>query len=360
MLVQLDSGDIANLERLSLRCPAIAARVIDDWNDNDLILGLNIHHAQEIAQLEREESRQRRLDLLKRFRELRFGEWAEYSVIRHEVAVLIDAVGNGESPDFEGELRSFLFPASSGDAFEEYTQGHLDEFTLLRNQIEMTARVRNLKSPREGARSYKRMALGSRTTEDARGSLVADMEAAGIPVPERDLWMSALAGMSPYFEGQFPNVRRALEAHYGLAGLPITQKVPDLDLALVAGVYDIARELISEAAAGIPAGTDVAALLATLDPYRCPGIRLQFALQRAQVLSRQAEPAGETDRSHAVFAPYVDVAFVDRQTAGFLEQETRRHPELLPAADLRTVRRSCATTDLVRVALGAKKPNATV
>jgi hypothetical protein len=333
MLVQLDTGDIANLERLSVRSPEVAAQVIDDWNENGLILGLTIHHAQEIAQLEREESRQRRLDLLKRFRELRFGGWAEYSVIRQEVAVLIDAVGNDESPDFQGELRNFLFPASSGDAFEEYTQSHLDEFRLLRSQIEMTARVRNLKSPREGPRSYKRMALGSRTTEDARASFAADMEAAGIPAPERELWMSALTGMSPYFEGRYPSVRHALEAHYGLAGLPITQKVPDLDLGLVAGVYDIARELIAEVATGIPPGTDIAALLAKLDPYRCPGIRIQFALQRAQVLSRQAEAAGETDRSHAVFAPYVDVAFVDRQTAGFLEQETRRYPELLLAAD---------------------------
>lgn len=349
MLVQLDTGDIANLERLWTRSPDAAAQVIDDWNTNGLILGLNIHHAQEIAQLERHESRQRRLNLLRQFAQIRFGEWVEYSVIRHEVALLLDAIGQGESPDFQSELRNFLFPPSSGKEFEEYTRSHLAELRLLRNPIEMTARAKNLKAPRTGKRSLRRMALGSRSATDARVSMAADMEEAGIPTVERELWLSALDAVAPYFEGAHPNVREALEAHYGLAGLPIAAKVPDLDLGHVAGILEIAREVLLEV--GIPAGADLNALLAALDPYRAPGIRLQLALQRAQVLSRKAEPAGETDRSHLVFAPYVDVAFVDRQTAGFLEQERERHPDLLQAEDIMVIARSCATIDLVRVAL---------
>jgi hypothetical protein len=351
VLIQLDTGDIANLERLSNRSPATAARVIEDWNARELILALNLHHAQEIAQLADDASRQRRFDLIKQFAQVRFGKCAEYTVIRQEVALLLDAAGNGESPDFRTELRDYLFPVSSGEAFEEYTQSHLAELTSLRGPIEMTAKVRNLKSPSQGPRSYRRRRLGSRSAAEARASLAADMEQAGISASERDAWMSALDTMAPYFEGEYPNVRRALEAHYGLAGLPVTQSVPDLDLALVAGVYDIARELVVEAADGIPAGTDIAALVAAINPYGGPGIRLQFALQRAQALARNAEPAGETDRSHLVFAPYVDAVFVDRQTAGFLEQENRRHPELLSAADLKTIRRSCATAELINVAL---------
>jgi hypothetical protein len=73
MLVQLDTGDIANLERLFVRDPEKCRALTADWNAKGFALALNLHHAQEIAQRASLESRNRRLQVIELFEDIRFG-----------------------------------------------------------------------------------------------------------------------------------------------------------------------------------------------------------------------------------------------------------------------------------------------
>lgn len=74
-----------------------------------------------------------------------------------------------------------------------------------------------------------------------------------------------------------------------------------------------------------------------VDPYALPGVSLRFAVERARrraTRGRVGEQSDVLDADHVMFAPYVDLAFVDRRTYGYVESERKARPHLIaPGAD---------------------------
>jgi hypothetical protein len=353
MLVQLDTGDIANLERLFLRDPEKCRMLIAEWNANGLALALNLHHAQEIAQHASTESRKRRLQIIELFEDIRFGGMAEFGVIRQEVAVLLDAVGNEEPARFEG-LRDFFFPKSSAEDFAQYLLSNAAALQKMRVPIEQTIAVRTV--PIKGKRTLKNRVLTPDSNAVAEARFRHELSKSSLSPSERRLAIEFYLGLAKSFDGQ-PNVRAALELHYGLKGIKWVAGCPDSDLSLAASFADTARELLIAGRGILPQTPSEDELINGIDPYSAPGVRIQFALHRAQTAAGSPKPAHETDRSHAVFAPYVNVIFLDRQTATFLEQESRRAPHLLPQTDLQTVRPSGPIEQLMQRTLAQHRTN---
>jgi hypothetical protein len=353
MLVQLDTGDIAHLEQLSVRDEARFQDLVRAWNANGLGLALNLHHAQEIAQLEKQESRDRRLQTIGAFERIYFGGMAEFGVIRQEVAVLLDSIGNQEPARFD-TLRDQFFPISSAAEFGAFLLSNLEKLRQMRVPIERSAFARNLGPKNPSRKRLKNRKLGQDSRAMAEQRFEKQLIGSELTADERGLALDVFLGVAASFEGQ-PNLRSALERHFGLLGVSWVHMCPDSDLSLAASFVDTSRELLAAGRGLFPPSPTEGELISGLNPYASPASRIQMALNRAQDAAGVSEPAHETDRSHAVFAPYVDVAFVDRQTASFLSQESRRAPNLLPRNDLASVRPSGSIEAVVETVLASRK-----
>jgi len=111
----------------------------------------------------------------------------------------------------------------------------------------------------------------------------------------------------------------------------------------------LAREIVAQVAVATP--RFVSALdevLPGLDLFAAPGMRLRAAVHRARMVHpRESEPGDQLDEDHVVFAPYVDVLFVDKRTVSFLQQESRDRPSLLPPAAIANIVRAKDLTHTV-------------
>lgn len=72
MLVYLDPSNFAHLELLRDRNPEALTHFLQRWKERDLRLALSLHHAQEVAQLADDVSRNRRLDVIRLFPKIRY------------------------------------------------------------------------------------------------------------------------------------------------------------------------------------------------------------------------------------------------------------------------------------------------
>ena len=237
MLIQLDTGDIANLERLFVRDPPKFRALIAEWNGNGFALALNLHHAQEIAQQANPESRNRRLEVIKLFEDIRFAGVAEFGVIRQEVAVLLDAVGNGEPARFE-DLRDYFFPNSSADAFADFLLSNAPELREMRGSIEQTTAVRNSEPSQGSQRILKNRTLTPESRSLAEARFRWELSKSNLSPKECALAMEFFLGLARSFDGE-PNVRAALELHYGLKGVKWAALCPDSDLSLALSLIHI-------------------------------------------------------------------------------------------------------------------------
>lgn len=215
----------------------------------------------------------------------------------------------------------------------------------MRVPIEQTTEANRLGQSGPSERALKNRKLSDASSALAEYQFRKMISEVAIPVRHRDAAFELFSSLANSMKGQ-PNMRAGLENHYGVGGVKWIAQCPDSDLSLAAGFVDIGRELLADVAAQIPQSHSENELIDGISPYSAPGVRIQFALNRAQATER-AEPAHETDRAHAVFAPYVDAILLDRQTVPLLNQEMRRTPHLLPLHDLRNVFQSTAVQNLI-------------
>lgn len=358
MLVQLDTGDIARLEDISVRDQGAFQTFASEWNAHKFVLALNLHHAQEIAQQDNPDSRRRRLGLIKLLDDVRFSGVAEFGLLRQEIAAMLDAVANKEPPRFS-ELRDYLFPKSSGTDFENYVLENLDDLRKIRITIEQTIALHNQEPRERRRRLLKNVKLTPEASAMAEERVRDAINHSDLTADQRESFLKFFERIAKSFFGQ-PNQRAGLERHHAVDGLAWIGRVPDSDLELAAGFADIARDLLEEGRGILPTTPSEEELLNQLDPYSAPGTRIQFAVRRGQRAAGRLEAAHETDRSHAVFAPYVDFAFVDRQTATFLSQESLRRPDLLYASDLATVNPSGPVETIIHRVLNSRQKNTTI
>lgn len=189
--------------------------------------------------------------------------------------------------------------------------------------------------------------LNSPETEAAFQAAVADLPA-DAAVLMHQLYHQVRAALL-----EQGTVRKGLEAIYGLQNVHIREQIPQSDLAAVSVFFKTARtEAASICSQAGLSELQCEPFIDQLDPYAGPGFALQLAAQRARRLHpKPDEPGDEVDVGHLAFAPYVDLAFVDKRTLGFISQEARDRPNLLAPAFTENIVRAGTLEQVGRVIL---------
>ena len=132
MLVYLDTSHFDMLERLCHKDLARFARFIERWTMSDHFLALTLEHAQELAQLSEETSRQRRLNVIYQFPydQIRFSLRGAAGLLDVELIIEIRALAGGRQVPIE-EIQQFLFDGSLDD-FTKIVVEHGDSMRLRR------------------------------------------------------------------------------------------------------------------------------------------------------------------------------------------------------------------------------------
>jgi hypothetical protein len=330
VLIYLDTAHLALLERTAA---ADATKFWSAWQTCECELALSLHHLQEIGQLSDRASVERRLKALEPFSVIRSLPAGSEQVLRIEVQVqLFQKLGF--SIDGRKSVMDAVFPPAQLSELKGMI-GFQGLFKQMRAALELGTEGSNL--AKQAAQQEDHQASHMEVDPE----LILEAALADLPNDVAG-WMRQLfqqIGQTVLEQG---TVRGGLERIYGLEGLEIMAKIPDSDLPAASIYFNCAREEIAAVLerAGAPLSrTDQ--LLNLLDPYQAPGFALQLAAERARQLHpKPDQPGDQIDVTHIAFAPYVDLAFVDKRTLGFLTQEARDRPQLLSKDLIQNIRRA--------------------
>ena len=350
-LVYLDTSQLAWLDAAS---EAARGEFFAQWNGLGCTLALSFHHAQEVAQLADVASFDRRLGIIKRFQKLAFSFRGSASLTEIEIrAALRSLLGN---PPLRGELSQLVFPPSDSATFAATVREARAAFGKLRKTTEAAAQVD------DQMRDLRRGLFGDREPKKFKNQPFAGIKVFDLfpPLSQVRAVIRGTVG-APESPGQgFRNAREALLEDFGLDGIPAVGKTPDADLSRLSYFFFQAREQTIEI--GRESGRAQGPLLEVvrrLDPYACPGFSLMLALRRQRLMSEgPAEPGHRVDEDHLGYAPYVEMAFVDKETLHLVRQARLQHPELIPADALGRLTSSPNLPDVLHAIERARTPMA--
>lgn len=323
MLVYLDSAHFALLERAS---EAGSKEFWTAWHSCGCELALSLHHLQEIGQLSDRGSAERRLRILEPFPVIRSRQEGFNLVISLEIQFQFLKLAGYEILVKRSALET-LFPITQ---LSELTKSVEVQpiFHLMRAALATGTEGANL--AKEAARIGPAVDFDAPVDVaqmmSAESEAAVEAELANLPPATANLMRQMVDQVRATIirEG---TVGEALKAIYGLQEIAKHRTIPESDLAAVSLFY---KEASAEATRLGIDRNKVQTLLSQLDPYQAPGFALQLAVHRARTLHpKPDEPGDQIDVAHIAFAPYVDLAFVDKRTLGFLTQEARDRPQFL-------------------------------
>ncbi len=274
--------------------------------------------------------------MLDLFPKIRCSYLGSGSAIQLEIRAQLLGVANGVEAQY-AELRDELFPVTTQKAIKETTLGIETKFKKSRVLFELSAEMENVW--KTGMAELQRLLDAEGLTEEVRRRQARTMSG-----PAAAEALRALVSMGETPRELCPGLERlaqcieeegdaqsGFESFLGVKGLEITSEVPQSDLKDVANFFMLARQEASslERELGTHSG-DIQSLVRKLNPYQCPGFSLRVAVKRARARHpKQAEAGDWIDDDHLVFAPYANIAIVDKRTIDFAQQEVRRDVALV-------------------------------
>ncbi|HEX8697153.1 MAG TPA: hypothetical protein VF746_32335 [Longimicrobium sp.] len=339
MLVYLDSAHLALLERASI---SQREAFLSTWRAYECELALSLHHLQEIAQLADRASVEHRLKVLEVFPSIRCKPAGINLVLKLEIQLQLLTL-LGFRPDIRRSAVDTLFPKVDISEIRAATIDLQPLFKLMRTAHEMGADASNtskqasqLGPPVSMRRAIDPPQLDSPAVREAFEAALTDMPP-DVQALTRQMYQLVRTSIQDH-----GSARRALENIYNLAKVEALGRIPDSDLAIVAGFFNSARKEVDEVLSRVGAEPSTGEqLVRRLDPYAAPGFSLQLAVQRARKRHpKPEEPGDDLDVAHVGFAPYVDVLFADKRTFGFVVQEARDNPERLASCSIGAIERA--------------------
>jgi hypothetical protein len=348
MLTYLDSAHFALLERVA---EADAKEFWSAWQTCGCELALSLHHLQEIGQLSNRENAKYRLKVLERFSSIRSCGAGFDRVLALETQIQLYQLA-GYGVDVQRSARDTLFPVSHIDVLIGSVEIQ-PEFKQMRAALEMGADAENLskEAARQGPPSDFGAFIDPSTLDSPETEALIEAVLADLPLDAAVLMRQMIEQVRAKLL-EHGTVRDGLEALYGLQNVAIRQSIPDSDLAVVPSFFNTARTEVDAVCSRIGLERSYGEqLVLQLNPYQAPGFALQLAARRArQRHPKPDEPSDQIDVAHIAFAPYVDLAFVDRRTLGFITQEARDRPHLLASEFTKNIVRA-GTLDRVAEAI---------
>lgn len=361
MLIYLDTSHLDMLERLRRSDPAHFACFIEQWTARKYVIAISLNHAQELAQLADETSRQRRLNVIEQFPRdhIRFSRGGSTELLDVELFMEICVLAGGRRKPVE-EIQRLLFAQTLDDFttivvenIEAFNRGFAKRRILASGLNELAQMGRE----RETLRAEYNLPKSDLTDPNVDWEQLGRLMESTLPKNVDDthsgrMLLGFIRQMNDLVKTH-KNSREASEELYGLGGMEVTPTLRPMDLPAAHVFFSSAREKVKQIAEALSIPLPfLMALLLKLNPYKMPGHSLGIAVNRARQLSAtRAETGDQVDDSHITFAPYVDALFVDRRTFAFLRQELRDRPKhLVPPPDGRV--RFAGTVDQLEQVLG--------
>ena len=354
MLVYLDSSHIAELDRLLTSDRKSFDSFLDTWRRRNAVLAFSLHHAQEIAQLGNLDSINRRLSVLGAFGEIQIALKGWDGVIDLELQEQLLGLSRNTQPQYK-EVRHRLFTPSNLEEIRGSVVTARETFLKLREGLLLVAKAENLSKEAKAESSsqgvYTRLISAHKDPEKEfprdfdwdtwireMTDFAAKGQASDNPGAVLFQWLFSQLLAAVRQEG---SIRGGLEAFMGLKGLSVLEIAPLQDLAALQGYYAQAREVASTIAHFLGVEVkDVLKRIRELQPYDSPAFRLRVAYDRARKRApKPSEPGDQVDSDHLAYAPYVDIAFADKRTWEYVQQEARRGSALLSVQAVANIKR---------------------
>lgn len=331
MLIYLDSAQFAWLERATaekreaFRKTCLRASV-------EIVVSLE--HLIEIGQLGTLDSALARTKILSSFPCLRSSGESSAEVVRWEIQQQL-AASIGRRVKTRQSLQDRIFPRCSFRELERAVADQFPVFQAMQRAFEEASHAEALgKAARTQAPASLRAPLQVTAAQaaSARALLMSEATDPQMCVQLESLFDVALA----HVQGR--TMREALLSMFGLSDLAAASRAPESDLTSIAAYLPTAEEVAAAILGPDAPAEERHSLARAFDPYECRGIRLRLAANRA----RRPHPgvpvaSDQLDESHVIFAPYVDLMFVDKRTRSFLQQEARKSSALCYQSDLENI-----------------------
>jgi hypothetical protein len=214
--IYLDTGDLAQIERLVRDRPQAAAEFFAAWAQLDCHLVLTMHHALEIAQLADDASRSRRISIIERMGELRLETGGSEKVLRLEITIALLAALDGISPDYSTEIADRLFPIVTIDELEAYLLHSVPMLALFRSPMTLAAEARNSSRSAKRSPAFRRIEAGSIDQRAAIREMENVFATQGTPADVQNM-MRRMVDMLYGHLSTTGNMRSAMELALGLS-----------------------------------------------------------------------------------------------------------------------------------------------
>lgn len=328
MLVYLDSAQLAWLERASAP-QREAFRAICEKMSAEIVVSLE--HIVEIGQLATPANAAARARSLAILPYLRSAGRSSLDVARWEIRQQLSSIA-GLAHESEDVFRQRLFPRCTAYDLAKIVVDEFSTFQAMRVAFIMGAEAETVRKA-ASAEPPARMRAPSTISAD-QIALAREIMASHIDDPHLLNQMDALIDrVLPHVAGR--THREALLSLLELDDLPAALRAPEKDLTILSTYFATAKEEAFALVGAVSPSSPAAKTLArAFDPYRCKGIRLRLAVNRARYAHPSApKPSDQLDEGHLMFAPYVDLMCVDKRTHAYLRQEVRRSATLCDSSD---------------------------
>lgn len=355
MYVYLDTSQLSQISDLAFSSSGIEGIFPDEffrqWNSTNSELCLSLQHLKEISHLHKQ-SRENRLNSLQNLNNLRYSPLGWSSIIQNEAIIQILNLISSKNSDLISLFKEDIWKKTNSRFLLDYIENNLTLIRKSRGIYEVASEIEELfKSVRQmvGNHWKKRFRDLKSTHSDNLEELKRISEQLQSAYETERI-------SNVFTEKIFRTVQETGSLFSSLVKLLDIEEHSDIEKRYLsdASSLSVYYKLIREAIPYIARITElseneVSQRITKCNPSSCPGFSLRMALFRALHSSdKKFKPSDWGDTDHIVYAPYVDISFVDKRTYTFLNQETRQQPFRLDDSLISNIQRIVPLKELIQ------------
>lgn len=347
MYIYLDTTQLSQISDLAYSSSSSDKVFLDEflrqWNNKKAELCLSLQHLREASHLEYKQSREDRLNTLQKFQILRFTPFGWPSIIQKEAIIQVLNLISSKNYDPKTLLKNDIWKKTNSKSLLDYVEQNL-------NTLQKSREIYEVASDIEDLFKLARQLLGKhlkRRFKDLKAMHPDKLEEARKIIEQLQSGYETDDISNIFIEKIFRAAQETGSLSSALVKLLKVEEHSDIEKRYLndASSLSVFYRLVREAIPYVVRITElseheVSQYITKIDLSSCPGFSLRMALLRALHSSyKKFEPSDWVDADHIVYAPYVDIFFVDKRTYTFLNQETRQQPFRLENSLISNIRR---------------------
>lgn len=357
MFVYLDTSQIIDILRSTSSSSETYKVFLKDffqqWNKKGIKLCLSLSHLNEISYSDDRKSIEEELMILESFEDIRLTELGWPSIVEQEIISQLIYIIKGIKFRWPKEK---LWKKTNSKFLKDYIRNNLNKLRKSRNIYQAASDIEELFKPaRLLINRHLKINMRTRRVIDLKDNSSNRLDSIWNIIEQLDS-LKARDGKSNIFIKNI--VRSARETGSLASALLKLCKIEELydaekrylnDVSSLSVFMKLGRESIPKIAkiTGVEENK-ILQYISKINPLRCPGFALRMALLRALKSSyKKYKPSDWKDADHIVYAPYVNIFFVDKRTHEFLNQETKNQAFSIEKSFLSNIRRIVPLKELL-------------